>query len=225
MDKEEYIKKAEELLNQETYKVIPADSTTKQKNNFISLLKNIKAEGEINEETYKRMYPTGADIRKFYDLPKIHKAGVQLKPIVSIRGAVSYNTAKELARILKPLVGKSPWNGPNTRDFVQQMKNILLQQHDCIISYDAKALFTSVPIEPATEIIRKHLEEDKEYPWQSTTSSVCWSSVWRMPTSFWGQVLWTGWRSCYGFSHNPYNSKFVHGGIWKESPQHSTTSP
>ena len=30
------------------------------------------------------------------------------------------------------------------------------------MSYDVKALFTSVPIEPAIEIIKKHLEEDKE---------------------------------------------------------------
>ena len=30
------------------------------------------------------------------------------------------------------------------------------------MSYDVKALFTSVPIEPANEIIKKHLKEDKE---------------------------------------------------------------
>ena len=75
---------------------------------------------------------------------------------------MSYETAKELARILKPLVGKSPYNVQNTRDFVQQMKNIQLQQHECITSYDAKALFTPEPLEPAIDIIRKHLEEDKE---------------------------------------------------------------
>ena len=60
MDRDEYIKKAEELLNQTTYMTIPADSMTKQKNKLITLLKNIKAEGRINDETYRRMYPTGA---------------------------------------------------------------------------------------------------------------------------------------------------------------------
>ena len=49
------------------------------------------------------MYPTGAGTPKFYGLPKIHKAGVPQRPIVSSRGAVSYETAKELAGILKPL--------------------------------------------------------------------------------------------------------------------------
>ena len=108
------------------------------------------------------MYPTGAGIPKFYGLPKIHKAGVPLRPIVSSRGAVSFETARELIRTLKPLVRTSPYNVQNTRDFVQQMKNIQLQQYECIMSYNVKALFTSVSIDPAIEIIKKHLEEDKE---------------------------------------------------------------
>ena len=55
------IKKAEELLNQPTYMTIPADPTTKQNNNLITLLKNIKAEDGINKATYRIMYPTGQD--------------------------------------------------------------------------------------------------------------------------------------------------------------------
>ena len=170
LDTEEYIKKAEELLNQDSYKIILADPTTKQ-NKLVTLLKNIKAEGGINEDIYKRLYPTGAGTPTFYGLPKIHKAGIPLRPTVSSRGAVSYGTAKELARILKPLVGKSAYNVQNTRDFVQQLKNIKLQPNECIISYDVKALFTSVPIEPAIEIIRKHLEDDKDLPTKNINDS------------------------------------------------------
>ena len=162
IDKEEYIKKAEELLNQETYKVIRADPTNRQKNKLIQILKNIKAEGGINENTYKKMYATGAGIPKFYGLPKIHKAGVPLRPIVSSRGSVAYGTTKELVRIEKPLVGRSPTNVHNTKDFVEKVKNIKLQPQECIISYDVKALFTSVPIQPAIKIIKQHLEGDQE---------------------------------------------------------------
>ena len=53
------------------------------------------------------MNPTGVGSPKFYGLKKIHKAGIPLRPIVSSRGAVSYETGNELARIMKPLVGKS----------------------------------------------------------------------------------------------------------------------
>ena len=59
-------------------------------------------------------------------------------------------------------MGKSLYSVQNTRDFAQQMKNIHVQQHECIISYDVETLFALVPIEPAIEIIKKHLEDDKE---------------------------------------------------------------
>ena len=60
MDKEEYIKKSEELLHQTAYKELTTDSTTEYKNRLISLLKTIMAEGGIDNTTYKRLYPTGA---------------------------------------------------------------------------------------------------------------------------------------------------------------------
>ena len=63
---------------------------------------------------------------------------------------------------LETLGGEITIQCPESRDFVQQMKNIKLQQHECIIPYDVKVLFTSVPIEPAIGIIKKHLEEDEE---------------------------------------------------------------
>ena len=162
VDKEDYMKKAEELLIQGSCKIIPADPTTKQKHTLITLLKSIKEECGINEDTYKRLYPTGAGTPKFYGLPKIHKAGVPLRPTVSSRGVVSYGTTKELARILKPLVRKSANYVQSISDFVQQLENIKLQPNECILSYNIKALFTSVPIEPAIEIIRKHLEDEED---------------------------------------------------------------
>ena len=105
MDTAEYKKKAE-LLQQPTYQPIPTDPASKYKNKFISMLKSIKAEGGISKAVDKRLYLTGAGSPKFYGLPKIHKEGMPLRPIVSSIGAVTYSTSKELPRILKPLVGK-----------------------------------------------------------------------------------------------------------------------
>ena len=73
MDTAEYKKKAEDLLQQPTYKPIPTDPTSKYKTKIINMLKSIKAEGGISEAVYKKLYPTGAGSPKFYGLPKIHK--------------------------------------------------------------------------------------------------------------------------------------------------------
>ena len=56
-----------------TYKEISIDPTNKLKNKLISLLKKIKADGDISDQLYKWMYPTEAIAPKFYGLPKVHK--------------------------------------------------------------------------------------------------------------------------------------------------------
>ena len=98
MDTTDYKKKAEELLQQPTYQPIPTDPTSKYKNKLINMLKSIRAEGGISEAVYKKLYPTGAGSPKFYGLPKIHKEGMPLRPIVSSIGAVTYYTSKELVK-------------------------------------------------------------------------------------------------------------------------------
>ena len=81
---------------------------------------------------------------------------------MSSRGIINYEVAKELSRILRPLVGSSPHHIKNTADFIQQLKGITLEANESIVSYDVSALFTSVPIEPAINIIRRRLELDLE---------------------------------------------------------------
>ena len=106
------------------------------------------------------MYPLGCVPPKFYGLPKIHKPDTPLRPIVSSCKSVTYGVAKDLTKILKPLVGKSPHHINNTYDFVQQVKQVTLAPGECFSSYDVSALFTSVPGDPALEVIKDLLEKD-----------------------------------------------------------------
>ena len=92
----------------------------------------------------------------------MHKEGIPLRPIVSSIGTVSYEAAKELSRILKPLVSKTSYRVKNTKEFIQSIKDIKLKTDECLVSYDVEALFTSVPIQPAIAITKKKLEEDRE---------------------------------------------------------------
>ena len=162
MDKKDYIDKSEDLLSKSTYKILPSDPTTRHKNKLITLLKTIKTEDGIQENTYKRLYPTGASSPKYYGLPKVHKTGIPLRPIVSSVGSVSYETAKELSKILKPLVHNTPYSVRNTQDFIHSIQDVKLQDDECMVSYDVEALFTSVPVKTAIAIIQKKLETDKD---------------------------------------------------------------
>ena len=108
LDKEDYITKAESLLSQPAYRVLPRDPTNQIKAKLIIKLRRIKKDTNLGEGMYKTMYPTGCIPPKFYRLPKIHNTGNPLRPIVSSRGSVTYGVAKVLSKVLKPLVGKLP---------------------------------------------------------------------------------------------------------------------
>ena len=70
LEKDDYIRKSEDLLKQDTYRELAADPTNKYKNKLISLLKTIKSQGGMNASTYRRLYPTGAVSPKYYRLPQ-----------------------------------------------------------------------------------------------------------------------------------------------------------
>ena len=75
-------------------------------------------------------------------------------------GLVTYAVAKELSKILKPLVGKSPHHINSIQDFVEQIKNETLLHGECLSSYDVSVLLTSVPVDPTLTIIKDLLEKD-----------------------------------------------------------------
>ena len=159
MDRQDYINKAKNLLNQHIYRAIPWAPTYTIKNKLIDILKKVNNQTGLDSVTYKSMYSTGCVHPKFYGLPKSHKADTPLRPIVSNCGSVTYGVAKEPTKILKPLVGKSPHHINSTQDFVEQVKHINLAPWECLSSYDVSAFFISVPVDPALRVIKDLLEK------------------------------------------------------------------
>ena len=85
-------------------------------------------------------------------------------PIVSSRGSITYGVAKELAHIVKLLVGQSPYHLKNTQHFIQQLQGKRLELGEVITSFDVKALFTLVPVTPAIQIVKQKIQQDPTLP-------------------------------------------------------------
>ena len=75
-------------------------------------------------------------------------------------GSISYNTAKYVASILAPLVGKTPYHIHNSQDFVNKLSNIHITKEESLVSYEGTALFTSVPVDDSVTIIHDKLHQD-----------------------------------------------------------------
>ena len=86
-------------------------------------------------------------------------------------GSVTYGVAKELSSILKPLVGNSIHHVNNSKEFAEEIRNIKLERGECITSFDVTALYTSIPVADAIEMIKRRLEQDIELPRRTTWST------------------------------------------------------
>ena len=96
-----------------------------------------------------------------------------------------YNTAKFLAKILRPLVGLNNHHILNSEDFINKIADLEVPPGQKLVSYDVSALFTSIPINEATSIVRSKLEGDPtlpdrcflDVPQLSTLLEMCLSST------------------------------------------------
>ena len=160
IDRQDYISKANNLLSQNTYKTIQRDPTNTIKNKLITILKRVKSQTGISNQTYKAMYPTGCVPPQVLWSSQDPQARYSTKAYCIQLWICYLWGAKELTKILKPLVGKSPHHINSAQDFVEQVKHITLVPGEYLSSYDVSVLFTSVPIDPALKIIKDLLVKD-----------------------------------------------------------------
>ena len=65
MDRQEYVNKSNNFLAQPAYRHILKDPTNKVKATLISILRKVKKETGLDNNTYKYMYPMGCIAPKF----------------------------------------------------------------------------------------------------------------------------------------------------------------
>ena len=172
MDKKEYMDKAIGLLSDtNTYMIISRDPTNEHKNNLIGILKDIKANRWTQGLNLFQNVPYQCSAPTVLWSPQNPQSWHPLRPIVSSRGSITYGVAKELASIIHPLVGQSQHHLKNTQHFIQQIQQVKLEQGEVISSYDVKALFTSVPVDPSINIVKQRLTQDPTLP-QRTQMSI-----------------------------------------------------
>ena len=170
LDRVEYDNKVLALLNTQTYKELKSDPTAKIERKICSKLSDVKKSGMLSQKVYGHLRPSATVCPKFYGLPKIHKPDVPLRPIVASQGSPSYNLAKYLAEILKPLVGKSEHHVVNSKEFITRIEQTKLDEVEILVSFDVVSLFTNVPVDEACNIAKERLLLDNSLHLRSTLS-------------------------------------------------------
>nr|VZI18681.1 unnamed protein product [Spirometra erinaceieuropaei] len=125
LDRTDYLQKAKGLLEDRQFYVPcatnPLKALTREINATLLALEN---SGAITPTDRRMARPQDTALARFYGLPKVHKDGAPLRPIVSLKGTQTYGLAKWLFRRLKFLIAESGTTVSSSAQFLEKLKRV-----------------------------------------------------------------------------------------------------
>jgi len=156
----DYMDKLENLITNGPYEKLRSDPGKRLRGELHSMLMTAVNENRITRFFMLQMCPTHYQTPHFYGLPKIHKTGVPLRPIVSMIGAFHSNLAKYLNNVIKPYATNGPSFIKNSTDAISKLSQVSDLHEGIILSLDVVSLFTKIPLDESIEAIQKCLDDD-----------------------------------------------------------------
>lgn len=96
---------------------------------------------------------------RLYGLPKLHKDGIPMRPVVSNICAPTEKLAKWLVEEFKKLKAPFSFSVENSIDFTSKMKNVRIEDDEVMCSFDVKSLFPNTPLKESVEELKIWLDE------------------------------------------------------------------
>ena len=142
------------------------DCTIQQERALQTFLLRAKTAGHITSEVYNRIRPVSTTQPWMYGLPKLHKDGVPLRPILSMINAPQHELTKWLAELLKPVVNKySNHTIKDTFEFCSRLASIQDKEESTegfVCSFDIESPFTNILLEETIDVCLDCLYHDDE---------------------------------------------------------------
>ena len=102
LDKESYREKAEEILRGEQFEKLGSDKFHREQEEALNkYIYKLFEQGVIDNKLRYRLQSTCSSLSVFYGLPKVHKHGYPIRPIISTIGSYQYQLSKYLARAIR----------------------------------------------------------------------------------------------------------------------------
>lgn len=158
LNKNDYYQRVEDMLNNGPYKVC----TRNPLNKFISTMKESlnNCKTIITNDVKKSINVPNPTLPILYCLPKIHKQGNGMRPIVSSINSPTYLLSKWLHTRFQTFPNFQSFSVKNRYEFIDSIKNITLNPEEYLVSFDVTALYPNVPILTAITLIKDWLMEN-----------------------------------------------------------------
>ncbi|XP_072375519.1 uncharacterized protein [Diabrotica undecimpunctata] len=164
LDHTEYINKVSTFLNNNGFIVLPHDPLNRFINKQKAFLKKYSTFFTDFHAPYYKI-PSNPLIPRLYGLPKIHKEGIPIRPVVSFINTPVSIISKFILRVIKDITGFSPtFSIKNSSQLISKLNHIKLLPDMTMLSFDVSNLFTSVPKLETIQLVQDLLTSKSTNP-------------------------------------------------------------
>ena len=122
------------------------DKTDSIEKQLTDCLKRIKEQGFMSDVQFENHRPTGTTIPRLYGLPKVHKSGCPIRPILDMNNSPYHAIAQWLADKLEPVRKHiCKYSLHDTFEFIESIQGLQVKDKT-MFSFDVVSLFTNVPL-------------------------------------------------------------------------------
>ncbi|CAF1345381.1 unnamed protein product, partial [Didymodactylos carnosus] len=174
MDKEQYKRKVLELLSSgnsfrkmndkdEKDKINTIENVVKKMEGKLNYrLNELKRAKKLSQDDCDYIKCTGSRCSVFFALPKVHKIGFLLRPIISTTNSYNYKLAKYLTSLLERTRSKPPSYIKDSFQFAKLIQQKKVNKNELMLSLDVESLFTNVDVNEAIELAIKIIMDKKK---------------------------------------------------------------
>ena len=166
LDKQFYKEKILRLISDvNKFRKLNEDPALTREGQLQRFLRKIKDKGLFDDNTYKKIYPSGSKPATIYGLPKTHKLlsndfqDLSFRPIVSSIATYNFNLAKFLSELLDPVI-PNEYCAKDSFTFCEEIQRVNANDY-FLLSYDVCSLFTSIPLSETIEIAVELIFQNK----------------------------------------------------------------
>ena len=125
-------------------------------------ISQLHKEDKLDKSQFYQMYQSDAVPPRMYGALKAHKPekDYPMRTIVSTIGTATYGTSKLLVDLIQPTLDKNEIRVKNSTSFVNEASEWHVDPEEEQCSYDVTALYPSVPIKKAIDVMIHLINED-----------------------------------------------------------------
>ncbi|CAM4987568.1 unnamed protein product, partial [Rotaria socialis] len=160
LDKETYMEKADKILKGKQFEPLNNDKFHREQEEKLNkYIFSLCKKGVIDNKLRYQLKSTCSSLSVFYGLPKAHKIGYPIRPIISTIGSYQYELSKYLAKAIRNARPQAKSYIKDSFEFVKRMKELTLEKGKpyTMCSFDVESLYTNVPVEEATEVTLNYI--------------------------------------------------------------------